>query len=483
MPRRVQDIRPAERRSIRDIEINTEESAKATRVKKSLPESSRRGAKAIKVPGIKKTSTAEELEVTEVEGEEVVPIHKPSANVFQRMPITPPTMIRRPSRRIGLWFTIGFGLVVLIIGAAYIASVKYSKASFTIIPKVIPLNLNGTYVASANQNDTSITYELVTVKDSATLTVPASSGPQTSTKASGKVTFYNTSSNQTIRLIAGTRLSSEKGLIYRLSSSIVIPGYTKPAGTIVPGKINAGIVADQAGQNYNLDQSELNGDFKIVAYKGTNKYETIYAKPLSAITGGFVGVKKIVSPSVLASTTASLKSQLTTSLLQKLKGMVPAGSIMYDGSYVSQFSAAEIGGTEKNAATVTIQATLYGIAFKQNKLIETLAGNQSTTLFGQFKYTAPGLEELQVNITNLKDYSPSKKGTLVLRVKGAMRLLGTVPVDEIKTKLAGISLAETQNIFKLYGPVIESGSGELAPPWAKIPTDLSRITVTVKESL
>jgi hypothetical protein len=60
-------------------------------------------------------------------------------------------------------------------------------------------------------------------------------------------------------------------------------------------------------------------------------------------------------------------------------------------------------------------------------------------------------------------------------------LIGLVPVAEIKKKLAGRSLAQTQEVFKSFSPVIESGTGELAPPWAKVPTDLSRIIINVKE--
>ena len=70
---------------------------------------------------------------------------------------------------------------------------------------------------------------------------------------------------------------------------------------------------------------------------------------------------------------------------------------------------------------------------------------------------------------------------LVLRAKGDIKLVGTVPVDDITKKLEGISLAKTQDVFKSYSAVIASGSGELVPPWAKIPNNPKRISITVKE--
>ena len=46
-------------------------------------------------------------------------------------------------------------------------------------------------------------------------------------------------------------------------------------------------------------------DFSIVAYKGTPRYTTMYARIAGDITGGFVGKKKTVNPGTLASTTAT----------------------------------------------------------------------------------------------------------------------------------------------------------------------------------
>jgi hypothetical protein len=153
---------------------------------------------------------------------------------------------------------------------------------------------------------------------------------------------------------------------------------------------------------------------------------------------------------------------------------------MFDKGYVAVFGAPIIGGNA-SSTNISLSGTLYGIIVPKNRLIEAFAGDQTISLFKSFSYTAPGLESVDSVITNLKDFSPTKKGALVIHAKGDMKIIGTIPVEEIKKKLAGLPLAKTQDIFKLYSPVIESGSGELAPPWAKIPTDLKRLKVIVKE--
>lgn len=468
MPRRVQDIIPADRRGIRDVSVPVRTPPK-------------------KLPKLKK-AVEDQVETEEIDLKKEDKSSKDTSEIEinrisvppRRMPVTPPAEDISPRRKIPKWPIITVVIILFIALAGYFASAYYSQATFTIVPKVIPVSVNSTFVAQGNAQNGSLFYEVITVKGSATSTVPATNGPKINSKSTGKVMFYNSNSTQSVRLIAGTRLSTEDGLLYRLSSSIVIPGYTKPAGTIVPGKITANIIADQPGQSYNIP-ADKSVDLKVVAYSGSPKSSTIIAKTISAISGGFSGVKKNVSATVLASTTTNLKAEITRSLLEQAKLSIPNGYIMYDKNFVTAFGTPIIDGGEDATATVNIQGTMYVIVFPKINLIDTFAGKQTVSLFGSFLYTAPGLESLNVSITNLKDFSPTKKGSLVLNVKGDMKIIGTVPVEEIRKKLAGLKLSSTQEIFKSYSPVIESGSGELAPPWANIPSDLNKIKIIVEE--
>lgn len=471
MPRRVQDIIPAEKRSIREVSVSPRITKPVIRVKKPVVEE--------KIEQIEQVEEVVEPKVKK----DVTNIEINKVNILnnRRIPITPPVINTKTRSKLYKWPLITLISLLIIVGVAYFASSYYAQATFTIIPKVVPVSINSTYVAQGSTDSTGLTYEVITFKRSATTTVSSTNGPVTNTKAVGKVTFYNSYSSQSIRLIAGTRLSADNGLVYRLSSSIVIPGYTKSGSTIVPGKITTSITADQPGQQYNIAQSDSMTDMKVVAYKGQPRYTTVYAKPISAISGGFSGVKKIVSPTALASTTAKLKAEITETLSNDIKSLIKPEYIMYERNFVNTFTSPVIGGTDSSQATVSLEGSMYAIVLPRSKLIETFVGSQVTSLFGSFAYTAPGLELLDVNITNIKDFSPTKKGALVFKAKGDMKIIGTIPVDEIKDKLKGLSLSKTQDIFKSYSPVIESGSGELAPPWANIPTDLNKIKVVVQE--
>jgi len=443
---------PGDRRSIRDIPLSRE---KIPRKREEVP---------VKI---------HKTEARDVRGR---------SESTKRIPIVPPQAENKKPRRKGVWLITTLGIVVLIVVAAFLASTYFSRAVFTITPKTASVSVNASHVVKYASSSAAgdLTYEVITMKGSDSVIVPATDGPAVSTKAEGNVILFNAFSASSIRLIAGTRLANDSGLVYRLKSSVVIPGYTKPSGSVIAGSVAVRIIADQAGSEYNISRSDSLSDFKIVAYKGSSKYDSVYARLTSDVVGGYVGTKKNVSQATLASSTAALKSAITTSLLTQIRSSVPTGYVMYDSSYSSSFTAPEVGGTDKGKATITLNGTVYGIILKETDLVSKLAGVQTVQSFGDFGYVVAGLKNLSFNISNIKDFAPDKKGTLIILLKGDMKLIGNIPVTKLKADLAGKSLAESQTVLKTFSQVIENADGELVPPWSKIPSDEDRIIVKVR---
>jgi hypothetical protein len=317
MPRRVQDILPGDRRSIRDIAVPRHSDEK-TAVKTISHLAFER-----KAP---RTKGETELKIHRVEERS----ERNEKEPMRRMAMTPPPAKRKSFKKKWVWLTIMLGIIVIVAGAAFIASTYFSRAVFTITPKVIPITVNSPLVIKAGVSTDSgdLTYEVITMKATQSVTVPAADGPVISVKAGGKVNLYNAYSASSIRLIAGTRISGDSGLIYRLTSSVVIPGLTKPSGSIVAGSVSTSIIADQAGPEYNISRADSISDFKIVAYKGGLRYDTVYARLTSDVSGGAMGTKKIVPATVLASSTTALKSSILTSLLTQVRNQVPKDYVM-----------------------------------------------------------------------------------------------------------------------------------------------------------
>src|SRR5438105_2563591 len=168
MPRRVQDIVPGDRRGIRDIPVEKEPSATAKgpgrRASVPTDEKDPRGEDASKERAmpIRRVSRAGEAK------KEDRPVKEPPRD----MPIMPPAARPRKGKK-RLWLLLTLGIIVVIAGAAYAASTYFSHATFTIVPRSIPVSVNSTYIAQDVPSPGTLAYELIALHGSASSTVPA----------------------------------------------------------------------------------------------------------------------------------------------------------------------------------------------------------------------------------------------------------------------------------------------------------------------
>jgi hypothetical protein len=278
-------------------------------------------------------------------------------------------------------------------------------------------------------------------------------------------------------------LASTNGLVYRLTGSVTVPGYTKSGSTIVPGHITTTMSADKAGNEYNISSSDSISDFKIIAFKGTDRYDHFYGRLASSITGGFAGKPTIVSKTVLASTSADVEEGLEKKLAHDMLHAVPDGYVMYPNGYISSSDAPVVSTVDSSHAQISVRTTITGLLFKQTDFARYLSGASSTDAFGTLGYTATGINSLSFAIANAKDFSPMNKDNLAVRLNGSFDLVGSIPTSTIQKAVVGVSLAQTKDILSKYVSVIDltKSSGEINPPWVStVPKDISHVHVVVK---
>ncbi len=463
MPRRVQDIIPANRRSIRDIPASQSSEKEASSRAAQKPE--------------RKEKKREEERPIAIHRE-----HTPVEDIQE--PEEPAQPVKKARKRKKFpWALTIIGVVVLFAGVGFFLSSHFATATFTLVPKIVPVSVGGTYILPSSTPG-SFGYETMNLSGTASTTVAATQGAYTETKAQGKITVYNGYSAQSQRLVAGTRLAGNSGLVYRLTSSIVIPGYTKVGTSNIPGSIVTSMIAEKAGADYNITRADSISDLKVIAYKGTAKYAGFYARLAGDVTGGFAGTRTIVSPALLASTTARIQNDLVVDLERRLMNTVPEGYVMYPMVYAKTFTAPAVSSVDTKNARITVGATVYSAMFKKIDLARFLAGASSTSLFGSTGYTAPNIESVTFTLANPKDFSPVKKTNLAARINGSFELVGDIPVDVIKKAVAGISLSKTRDILKKYASVIDltKSAGEINPPWiGTVPADQNHITIVIKK--
>ena len=91
----------------------------------------------------------------------------------------------------------------------------------------------------------------------------------------GKITIYNNYSTTTQRLIYNTRVQSKIGNIYRTKNSVEVPGYIMIDNKIISGSSSVDIYSDIVNDKIKTDDI---GNFKIPAFVGDPRYESIYGK-------------------------------------------------------------------------------------------------------------------------------------------------------------------------------------------------------------
>lgn len=422
------------------------------------------------------------LSVEEEDGVEEVPIRRtPASSSIARsqarltpppprrpLKISPPGKRRFPS--ILLTFLIIFISIAVI---AVALSLLYSKAAVTITPKTANIDINGTFTAKSI-GDGGLIYETITVTSTVNQIVPATDGPTISIKAKGTATLYNEQPAQQ-KLVAGTRLSNVDGEVYRTTATIVIPA-AKPGA---PGKIDAVILADQAGAEYNMP---LTGptDFKIVAYKGTPKYETVYAKLKTAVTGGFAGTKKTIAPEVQKVAVTSLKESLTTKLLAEVKKKISKESVLFTGAYTIEYETPEPVSKSAENAEISVRGTISAAAFKKTTLLKSIAAKELDK-FPAPTYDIRGIENLKFTLINSKDFSPRKATPLIFSLKGPVTLVGTFSDIALKNELKGTYLKDSNTIFARY-PSIANAYALITPFWMRsFPNSADKIILEIKK--
>ncbi len=430
-----------------------------------------------------------EQEEVEEEGVEEVPIRRatPLVSISRAQTRMAPPPLRRPSRPASAprsrkrfpSILLTFGIIFISIAIIAIAlSLLYSKAAVTITPKTANVDINGTFTAKkmgdATVTSSGLVYETVSATQTLSQSVPAKEGALIENKAKGSVTLYNEQTTQQ-KIVAGTRLSNADGDVYRTTATIVIP----PGKEGAPGSIVAAVLADAVGAQYNMSLAGAT-DLKVVAYKGTPKYETVYAKLKTAITGGFAGKKTTIAPEVQTATTNALKESLVTKLLEEAKKLAPKDSVIYTNAYTIEYEIPEPVSKGGEAAEISLKGTLTAAVFRKTAFVKSIAARELDK-FPAPSYSINGLEALKFTVVNPKDFSAKKGTPLIFTLKGPVNLIGTFSESALKEELKGTYLKDSNEIFAKY-PSIANAYALITPFWMRsFPNAPEKIIIEIKK--
>ncbi|MBI2064134.1 MAG: hypothetical protein HYT66_00235 [Candidatus Yanofskybacteria bacterium] len=220
--------------------------------------------------------------------------------------------------------------------------------------------------------------QLFTISKSASDEFSATAEKDAIQKSRGTITIYNEYSTSPQPLVATTRFEyihggKESRFVFRTLQSVTVPGMKVENGVVTPGKINVEVIADKAGQDYNISA----GDFGIVAWRekgDTARYDKIYGKSSESMHGGIFGKAKVVSEFDYNNAKDQLIEKVNNDI-NELLSTQSAGLELLTGIQPktdSIESTAEIDDAAEKF-TITVNGSIMTIGFKKEDLLSLIS--------------------------------------------------------------------------------------------------------------
>jgi hypothetical protein len=370
------------------------------------------------------------------------------------------------SRRWGLWVVAV--LAVLIVGAFGLFA--FRSTTVTVTPRMQAVTFDETSHFTAYPETTAasgtLPYKVISSDLDDSEPVEAQGMQHVETKASGSITVYNAYSSSPVRLIKDTRFESPDGLIYRTPAAVLIPGMKSG----VPGSVSVTVVADQAGDQYNIAPAR----FTVPGLKSSAAmYAGVYAKSSEQLSGGFIGDQPAVAPATLTATISAVRARLAASALSSAASN--ADYIQFPDlmqiTYQDMPSTTEAGG----GVRIHEKAHIEMIAFPKDAFTHAVsasvsadAGNAPITLHQGTGFAAH---------TSL---SPESWGSQPLDfvLAGQAQLVWDVDTEALGVALAGRDESAFQTIISSF-PGIKEAHARIQPFWKSVFPNPSKIKITV----
>jgi len=367
-----------------------------------------------------------------------------------------------------VWFCL---ILVLFVGSYYLSTV-FASVTIKITPKQLPVAVSGTFTANRAPAE-GIEFSVIKLEDTTTKQVPVSGQTKVETKASGVVTITNNYSTASQKLVVGTRLETSAGLIFKLDSTITVPGQTKKGTVVTPGSIAVKVTASAVGKNYNVG----NTSFKIVGFKGTPRYDKFIVKSKTDIIGGNSGFVNTVKDEDKTKVVALMQAELKDKVTKKAELQIPKDFIIWDDSVITTF-VDEIVKDDKATSTATIstKVTMIAILFNLKNLSQYFAGQQikDESVEG---IKISNIHSLVFKLQDKDKFDFEKTSQISFTLNGTANLVWPVDTSGLKVKLLNTTIKDKDKVFANY-PGVRRAEPIVRPPWIlSFPSNQDKINI------
>ncbi len=377
-----------------------------------------------------------------------------------------------------LFGSIAAGIILIIIGYLFLPKTDIKIFTKAKTQSVDAEEINGLAdSASVDAEAKSIPSRIVSGADELSGNFSATGGKSVSSrKARGTITIYNEYSGSPQPLVATTRFLSENGKIFRLVKSAVVPGTTNIGGEMKPGAIEADVIADEAGEDYNIEPAT----FTIPGFQGsgTEKYSKFYAKSFKKMSGGgsVSETVKTISSSDISGAKSKLAGELAQALRQKMKEEAGGDMIILDDALNTSDAAYILSAAEGEAAdnfTVTVKMKAGAVAFSGQDLKSVIGAIIARAGDGK-----NDIEQESLSLEFGKSDADFSSGNILIRVNAQGTIKPNIDLENLKKGILGKSESDFKAYLETY-PEIERVEINYWPPFisGKIPAYASRVSL------
>lgn len=370
-----------------------------------------------------------------------------------------------------------FAGIILFLIAIFIIFSAFDSAVINLEPKTVSASINKTINVADISNKTdskTVGYRTIELSKTVSKEIKAEKEEFVQSKASGTITIFNEYSDKPQTLIKNTRFESSNGSIYRIQESVTVPGYTESNGKKIAGTLDATVLADVAGEKYNLDSAE----FTIPGFKGQDPYEFFYAKTKTAITGGYDGIRKIVAPEEIQKTSIELQATLKDELVKELSGQISNEFLaIYNDSSFTFEPIKQTDNPDGKSVTLSLSGQIKSKVINKVELSNAIARDTIIDYRENHNILATNLSEINLQITKTNDSDPVE----IITINNNLNFVWQIDVEGFKKALVNKPKKEFGLVVSQFSG-IENGNVVVKPFWRNIfPDDVSNIEIELLE--
>lgn len=390
--------------------------------------------------------------------------------------------IRKPKSKI---FTITNFIIVFIIISIGVAALSMTivlpEASIVIIPKKETLVLDlpikaDTSISTLNLIQNKIPGQIVKIEKEKISEFKATGKSTGESKARGKIVIFNAQTPpQSQSLVQATRFETSDGKIFRITKNIIVPAAKINGNKVIPGSIEANVIADTAGPSYNIEPSE----FTIPGFKGSSKFTAFYGKSTLPMSGGSLkGGGSAVTLDDIDNAKKQIENEVIEAAKNELKEKLPKDLVSIDDAIATKIIEETISaqpGTATENFSIKLRVAAMTFLLQEEDIKSLIAKNIETKIPNNkivYKNMQKKYDKIDADFT---------AGVLSFNAHVEQEVQPAFDIPELKKSFAGKNESEIRD-YVMSQESIDSARISFSPIFVKkAPSNTDRIKITIGE--